>query len=47
MMYPPNVIEKAQEATLVMKVASLKLDLIAAEEELRKFRLRIGRRDAE
>jgi hypothetical protein len=46
-MYPPNIIEKAQEATLVMKVASLKLDLLAAEEELRQFRLRINRRDAE
>lgn len=46
-MYPENITHKAQEATLVMRVASLKLDLILAEEELRLFRERSHRQDGE
>lgn len=46
-MYPQNVSEKAYEAGLVMKIASLKMDLIIAEEELQQFRQKIARRDSE
>lgn len=46
-MYPQNVIEKAREFHLVAKVATLKANLIEAEEELRQFRIRLHRRDAE
>lgn len=46
-MYPEHIREKAEEATLAMRVATLKLDLILAEEELLRFRQRINRRDAE
>jgi hypothetical protein len=44
---PPDRVEIAQELTLAMRVASLKLDLVLAEEELRQFRVAKHRRDAE
>ena len=46
-MYPEDVSEKAHEAMLVMRVASLRFDLIKAEEELQQYKLQKSRRDAE
>ena len=46
-MYPRNGLEKAKEAELQLRVASLRMDLVLAEEELRQYMVKKGRRDGE
>ena len=46
-MYPRNGLEKAKEAELQLRVASLRMDLVLAEEELRQYIINQGRRNGE